>query len=347
MRAIAAALMMSVAACAACADQQPVGIAPSPGVKRIGAPEAAARTAGAIRLATYNVENLFDNKDDPALSGDAEDLDDYKPEAERAGVAAAIRAIDADVIALQEVESFDALVEFRDQHLSGLGYDHVVSIDAGDGRGIEQSVISRFPLKDPKVWLNLPLEGAHPEKFPDGGKIREFGEAFDLRRSPLRVTVEVPAEKTGGGSSYELTLFVVHHKSGRGYGYWREAEAKKVIELAREFESSKPGANIAVLGDFNCEPREAPLKSYFEAGFSDVYADRDSADSRSLTHASERVIDLILVNANLKGEVVPGSRFAYATIQLLREADWRTAPKPEGYASDHVPVAVDLTPVDR
>lgn len=341
-------LAQGAAAPASSPAPAPAEAAPSPGELRVGSPSAKPRTPGTIRLASYNVENLFDDKDDPRYSGDLDDADDYKPESQRAGLAAAMRAIDADVIAVQEVESYDALVEFRDQHLKGLGYDHVVSIDAGDPRGIEQSVLSRFPIRDPKVWLGLPLEGkGHPEFFPDGGKVREFGSAFDLRRSPLRVTVEVPADKTGGGKGYDLTLFVVHHKSGRGYTYWRDAEAKKVVELYKEFMASNPDANVAVLGDFNCGPDESPVKVYLDAGFADVNADRKAGDKAALTHASDRTIDIILVNSNLKSELAMDSRFVFATPQLPRSADWRTAVKPVGYGSDHCPVVVDVKPRDE
>jgi endonuclease/exonuclease/phosphatase family metal-dependent hydrolase len=32
---------------------------------------------------------------------------------------------------------------------------------------------------------------------------------------------------------------------------------------------------------------------------------------------------------------------------LPAEADWRTTPAPTDYASDHMPVSVDITPIDR
>ena len=110
---------------------------------RFGLKEAPLKHAGAIRLATYNVENLFDAIDDPDLSGRNEDIDDAKPEAELQGLADAIHALDADVLALEEVESEAVLTWFRDTYLSDMGYTALASIDAGDGRGIEQSVIVR------------------------------------------------------------------------------------------------------------------------------------------------------------------------------------------------------------
>lgn len=312
---------------------------------RIGEEKPRERTPGAVRLATYNIENLFDDRDDLSKSGDQEDIDDTKPEAARKGVADAIRAIDADIIALQEIESFDALIEFREQHLKGLGYDHVISIDVGEGRGIENAVISRFPITEARVWPNMPLGGVHPELWRDRPNMYA-GEPLEMRRSPLFVTVQIPGAATASGEPYELDLFVVHHKSSRGNEYWREAEAKGVLKLVGALLKDNPNANIAVLGDFNAEPSDKSVRLYTENGFTDLHADRPS-DARGLTHASERVIDFILVNDNLKREIVPGTVFVLGTPQLPREADWRTAPKPDGYASDHLPVVVDLTPVEK
>lgn len=114
-------------------------------MRRFGVAQAPETTPGAIRVTTYNIENLFDDVDDPELTGDNDDIDDEKPLAELKAAARAIRLVDADVLCLQEVESLEALLAFRDAHLADMGYDHVVSIDAGTGRGIEQSVLSRFP----------------------------------------------------------------------------------------------------------------------------------------------------------------------------------------------------------
>lgn len=319
--------------------------APTAPPPRIGVPEPKPRTPGAIRLASYNIENLFDDKDDPDLSGDYEDKDNAKPEAHKQAVARAIKRIDADVIALQEVESFDALIDFRDQYLSGLGYDHVISFDAGDERGIENSIISRFPLIDPKIWVRMSLEGEHTEM--DGRRKNPwFGKPLTFHRSPLRVTVEVPPP-ADGEKPYHLTLFVVHHKSGRNFNYWREAEARGVLTLVDEFLKEHPEANIAVIGDFNAETQDDSVQAYLAAGFNDLFIDRPLDDTRSFTHASERAIDLILYNAGLKPEIVRNSRFVLGTPQLRPEEDWRTAPKPEGYASDHSPIVVDIIPIDK
>lgn len=312
---------------------------------RIGAREPAPRTPGAVRLATYNIENLFDDKDDPSLSGDIDDMLSVKPEPEKRALAATLRRMDADIIALQEIESYDALIEFREAFVADMGYDHVMSIDVGEHRGIENAVISRFPIVEARVWPNMVLGGVHPELFRDRPNMYA-GQPLVMRRSPLFVTVEVPAGAVGNAEPYRLHLFVVHHKSGRGNEYWREAEARKIVGLVRDLEQRDSQANIAVLGDFNATPDEPSVRIYAEAGLIDLHHDR-ADDATGYTHSSERTIDFIFVNPNLKREIHRESLFLLGTPMIPQGADWRTTPRPEGYASDHLPVVVDLTPADR
>ena len=305
-----------------------------------GSRDVPAKAKGTIRLATYNVENLYDDKDDPTNSW-AEELDSTKPAEHRKAAADAIRAIDADVLALEEVESKAALDWFlKSEGLDAL-YPHVVSIDAGDGRGIEQSVVSKFPLSNPTNWINAPLTGTHPASLPSGQSNRDAGKPLVMHRSPLSVDVTIPSATTGG-KDYAVTMLVVHCKSGRDFGYIREAEAAKHIELASAAEKAKPGRNIVILGDFNARKVEPSVQTYLSAGFADPFADLRPADAKFQTHVTNRVIDHILLNANMKREFT-GVRFVYA--MPLSDAGF-SAPKPAGYASDHLPVFIDLKPVD-
>lgn len=311
---------------------------------RLGRADAPAKQPGAVRLATYNLLNLFDDKDDPSLSGNEDDMSSVKQESEKKGLSAAIRRLDADILALQEIESYDALIEFREQHLKGLGYDHVVSIDVGAERGIEQAVLSRFPVKEAVVWPVISLHGVHPEKYGNEPN-RYAGQPLDCRRSPLRVTIDVPSKD--GSAPYTLTLFVVHHKSGRYNNYWREAEAAKFVEMIADLEKADPSRNIAILGDFNALEIDASVQTYFSHGMTDVLAPRKVRDPLTTTHESGRAIDFILVNPAFLKEIVPSSAFVLGTPVRPEGADYRTTPAPEGFASDHLPVAVDFLPRDN
>jgi len=312
---------------------------------RFGSAQPRPKPAGALRLVSYNVENLFDDHDDPALSGRYEDINSTKPAEHLKALADTIRLLDPDVLALQEVESEQALLWFRDRYLADMGYDHVASPDAGDERGIEQAVLSRYPIVETKNWVGLPLGGVHPEKWGDDVNWNA-GKPITFHRSPLLATVEVPGREASD-PPYRLTLLVVHKKSGRHAGYWREKEAAKTAEIIADLRRENPERNIAVLGDFNAEPDEQPVVRYLSDGLIDAFASRKKGDPAWVTHESGRTIDHILVTPGLARDLAPEPPFILGTPARPEGSDWRRTPPPVGYASDHYPLVVDLIPRDR
>ncbi|MCC6969163.1 MAG: endonuclease/exonuclease/phosphatase family protein [Phycisphaerales bacterium] len=299
------------------------------------------RKSDVVRIATYNVANLFDDRDDPILQDRYEDLNTTKPTPELEGVAAAIRAIDADVLVLEEVESDAVLRWFRDTYLSGLGYTEAISIDAGDPRGIEQGVLSRFPLAEPMVWPRMALQGKHP-----AGADAPEGEPIAFHRSPFRIEVIVPEGARGNAREYNFTIYAIHAKSGRNSGYWREAEAIGTTKLIHTTMSDDPGRNVMVMGDFNAVQTDASFQSFISAGLIDLFADRRPDDPATTTHESGRSIDHVLVNAAMMPEVIRDSRFVFGTPARPKGVDYRTYPAPKGYGSDHYPVVVDIRPME-
>lgn len=308
---------------------------------RFGA-RATARKSDGVRVATFNVANLYDEKDDPTLAGQYEDMNSVKPKAELDGVASAIHAIDADVLVLEELESQEVLTWFRDTYLSDMGYTTAVSLDAGDPRGIEQGVLSRFPVVEPTVWLQMPLKGTHPKGADDAPE----GSPIVFHRSPFRVDVIVPAGARGNPRDYNFTVFAVHAKSGRNSAYWREAEAAGTVQLIQQATTADPGRNVVVMGDFNAVQNDASFRAFVSSGLIDLFADRRPEDSATTTHESGRSIDHILVNAAMMPEVIRDSRFVFGTPARPKGVDYRTYPAPKGYASDHYPVVVDFRPVE-
>jgi endonuclease/exonuclease/phosphatase family metal-dependent hydrolase len=306
-------------------------------LRRFGIAEAPAKAAGSVRIAAYNVLNLFDTHDDPALTGDQDDAGMTKPLHESVAVARAIRAIDADILCLQEVESLQALTEFRDTLLADMGYEHIVSLgEAGDDRGIENAVLSRFPIVHTQIWPGMELGGIHPDKY--GTQENWFaGQPVAFRRSPLRVDVQIP------GSDEPWTLFVVHHKSGRFSEYWREAEAKAVVGFMGEITREHPDRPILVLGDFNAEPDAPSVRQYVSSGLDDIFANRPKTDA-IVTHESGRRIDLILANPAAKAQLLADKAFVLGTAARPAGVSFRDLPTMPGIASDHYPVVVDTAP---
>lgn len=318
--------------------------APAP---RLGLAEAPPKAEGAIRLAAYNILNLFDEHDNPALEGRFDDMHSSreglrsKPVEQLKAVAEAIRRLDADIIGLQEIESFDALEAFNAEYLSNMGYDFVTSIDVGQERGIEQAVLSRFPITEARVWPNMPLGGVHPEKYGNSENWYA-GEPITYRRSPLFVRVEIPSDDADG--RFELELFVIHQKSGGPASYWREAESRGLVKLIDQRLAQHPDAKIAVLGDFNAMPNAQSIRTYIDAGLILTMDSHGTGADENPTHESDRAIDFIFVNNNLEQHLVPESAFVLGTPLRPSGANYRTTPAPEGYAADHLPVAVDFFP---
>ncbi len=328
-----------------------------PAGPRFGVPTAPKKAEGTVRLAAYNLLNLFDHADDPALSGEWDDMKLAVTDDRAKGLADAIKRLDADILVLEEIESKEAVEWFRDTYLKGMGYDHVASLDAGYYRGVEQSVLSRFPLKDARVFLDPKLDHKPTEKAEGSQPTASAPhDPTKFQRSPLAVDVLLP-----GG--YSLTLYAIHHKAGgKAFDDYRAAEAKKIIELATK-DMKTAGRNVVLLGDFNATPNSDVRKLYQSAKFVNGYdyrnaediarqkqklsaEDRDALNEKYTTHESERPIDYILMSPSFAAEAVPGSFFVLQTLYPGDAYDWKTDPHPAGYASDHRPIAIDFTPKD-
>jgi endonuclease/exonuclease/phosphatase family metal-dependent hydrolase len=183
-------------------------------------------------VATYNVKNLFDDRDDP-YSTDEQTVPVPKPMEEVRALAEVIRTIDADVLALQEVESRGVLRRFKNGLLKDLRYGAPVHYEGNDRRGIDVAVLTRYPVGPVTSFRHLDFE-------------RENGMPARFSRDLLRVRV---CPRT----DFWFDLYVVHFKSGSGEEnrIKREAEAKAVREiLDRELECDREYPFL-IVGDFN------------------------------------------------------------------------------------------------
>lgn len=326
-------------------EQQPKAKRP-PGVY-YGFKEAPAKQKGAVRLAAYNVENLFDGVDDPKLIGDVDDLKERTSEDRLEAIAKAIKALDADILALEEVESEECLRWFRDTYLKNMGYEHLASKDVGYYRGVEQSILSRFPIESVEVRPDEDLSDVKRDGTGFAEKPTKAGDEQGQRfqRSPLMADVRVTPD-------YLLRVIVVHHKAGGlEFAYQREAESLQVMEWVKEAQAKDEHINLVVLGDFNAQPSHKTAKIYSEGGLVGAYdfRDRSRKDMKAAytTHASGRPIDYIMASPGLSEDFVNSSFFVLGTMHAGDDYDWRKGEEPpKGYASDHYPIAIDFTPDD-
>ena len=150
----------------------------------------------AVTIMSFNVQNLFDNTDDPGKDDKAYlplgekrsdthieaceeieveswrdeclylDWSDDALEFKLVVLATTIRQVNngrgADVIALQEVENIKVLERLRTEYLADLGYLPAILIEGTDTRGIDVAFLSKLPLRGDPVLHPLDLPG-----FPD------------------------------------------------------------------------------------------------------------------------------------------------------------------------------------
>lgn len=182
-----------------------------------------------LKIATYNVENLFDLKksgyeyNDYIPNGPSEwNQKNYKIKLNN--IARAIKDIDADIIALQEVESLDALLDLRfTLKQNGLYYEHYAIADKKNTT-VKVALLSKIPFlysKEVSVTQTYEYRNILETKFKIDGK--------------------------------ELYIFVNHWKSKSGPESKRIVSAKALTKRISEIGYDK---NIILLGDFNSDYEE-------------------------------------------------------------------------------------------
>jgi endonuclease/exonuclease/phosphatase family metal-dependent hydrolase len=185
-----------------------------------------------IKISSYNVENLFDLEttggEYPIYRKGSNNwnIDTYLKKLNN--IATVISAINADIIALQEVESQKALNDLNNtlrHHKSG--YKYKVFGKNGERTNTATCLLSRHPI------------------------IRSFTHKVNLEgksftRPILQATVLIDEK--------ELIVFVVHWPSKRGKESKRVTTAKKVMEIVNGL---LPNSEYIILGDFNSDYDEA------------------------------------------------------------------------------------------
>jgi endonuclease/exonuclease/phosphatase family metal-dependent hydrolase len=249
--------------------------------------------ADQITLATLNVHNFFDAHNDPYRQ------DEGTPEKSaesQAALAAAIKELDADLLALQEVESREVLEQFNRTRLGGL-YAHVVCIEGNDGRGIDVALLSKLPVVFAATYQH--------RHWPAAGGLPH---ATSFARDVLRVRVRATDQTT-------LELLVLHLKSksgGESSDPWRSREVEGVRAIVREIIGQQPELPLAMLGDFNDLPDAPPLSALFDPNAQprllDLTRGVPLADRWSFVYEGERQqLDYLLATQPLQSRLMPGS----------------------------------------
>lgn len=270
-------------------------------------------TDGLIRVGTFNVLNLFDNHDDPYVQNENE----AKVAGELDHLAAAIRKLDADVLALQEVENRPYLETFVNTYLADMGYHEIILIEGNNDRGIDVACLSRFPVEWVRSHRNL--------DFVDAA-----GNPMRFQRDLLEVHL------TPKGYA-PLDIFVVHLKSKHGGEDEtlpvRMGEAAAIRDIVDRRLARDPQSLFVICGDFNDVFESKPLQRIMGDGSIGLrsFHDMVAADKRITYNRGQyqSMIDFILASPRLAEAYIADSyAIEYGQVETI--------------GSDHNPVAVSF-----
>lgn len=271
-----------------------------------------------LSLATYNLENYLTT--DRMVDGVYRQAFP-KPEAEKKALRAVIGALEADVLAVQEMGPRPYLEELqRDLAAEGHVYPYVEWMEGADPDR-HLAILSKRPFVS--VTKHTALTFSY------------FGNRETVKRGMMEVRL-----KTEGG---ELALFVVHLKSrlterddDPNSALRRQGEAEAAREqILHEF-SEPDTARFVVLGDFNDSAASKPVKALLRRGKTTLTERVPATDSRGevWTHFYRKeqtysAVDHVLVSPSLLKAVVGGAAVIFDRPDVAE-------------ASDHRPVVVQL-----
>jgi endonuclease/exonuclease/phosphatase family metal-dependent hydrolase len=212
---------------------------------------AAGQDAAGLSLASWNMENFFDKYDDP-YRRDEVTKPAYVNDARQKRCAAVLRELNADIVAIQEVENRFMVQEFLDTYLSDMGYE-LVHLEGNDSRGIDCALLSRVPIRAVTSYQHRRFLGAD-------GMLQHF------RRDLLRVSL---------GAPFDGDVYVVHLKSQFGdeaADIVREAESAEITRILAENAAGRSDYRAVVIGDFNEVPELPTITHLIQGGLVDPMA---------------------------------------------------------------------------
>ncbi|WP_245922704.1 ExeM/NucH family extracellular endonuclease [Paractinoplanes atraurantiacus] len=311
---------------------------------------APANVGGDIKVASFNVLNYFVH-----FGGEARGATDAAALAkQQSKIVSAITSLDADVVALMEIENS---VRFEPNDPQVALKTLVGALNEVDGVGTWDYV--RSPAELPSAAEQDFITTAIIFK---PAKVATKGASKSLSDETVWANAREPIAQTFTAGTATFTVVANHLKSksasvtptgdnvdtGDGQGAYngdRVRQAKALATFVDGLKTSSGSDEVLLLGDFNAYTQEDPMQALYDAGYSDLHStfapDKNSyvfsGESGSLDHAlatgamAKRVTGVDIWNIN------SGESFAY-------EYDgYAPFYAPDPYrASDHDPVVIGL-----
>ena len=316
--------------------------------KQINLPAATERQ---FSVAGMNLENFFDDQDDPAIKEDIVTTESFNKRLKK--ISLAVRGImqTPDVIGVSEAENLATLKRLADK----INADAVAAgkpdpkyvaylIDGNDGRGIDCG----FLVKSARINVIETKQLGKDEKFDNPSTADE---AFLNDRPPLMLRASFLDNKSN--QPFEFTVIANHMKSFLGYNdpkrqdgvrTKKRLQAEFLARFVQQRQKANPQEKIILVGDFNAYQfndgivdvigtiKGKPAAKGEVMNPSEDLVDPDMIDLVDLINVEQRysyrfdgnaqVLDHVLISNSLQNYIVG---FGYARVN----ADF-----PETYRSD-------------
>ncbi|MFF2494248.1 ExeM/NucH family extracellular endonuclease [Agromyces sp. NPDC058064] len=233
-------------------------------------PTAAPAVGGDITVASFNVLNYFTTltSENPEARG-ADTAEEFA--VQKAKIVKAINGLDADVVALQEIENSVALGEKPDEALADL----VAGLNAAAGAGTWKYVKTPEALHDPAITDVITNAIIYkPASVKPSGEAQTIIDetVWDIAREPIAQTFK-------HGKQF-VTVIANHFKSKSGsdptpepgqdaFNDERKKQAESLLAFANELSEGRKNA-VYLVGDFNSYAKEDPIKVFTDAGWNDL-----------------------------------------------------------------------------
>jgi predicted extracellular nuclease len=245
-----------------------------------------------VRLATFNVHRFFDTVCDSGRCGPSDyevlpSADGFATQADR--IATAIRGLDADMVALEEIETqacLDALLA----RLSDV-MPYGVLGETGGTASVDVAVLSKRPLAAVRLH-----RATSPLTLSDGRTAL-------FSRELLEVQIATERGK-------DVVLFAAHFRSKVDDDPARRlAEAETASRIVNDRAAQSPGALVVLGGDLNDTPGSPPLNALVvDGGLVRVADDLPAAAQATYTYQGYgQAIDHLLLAPTTSVVRVPRS----------------------------------------
>jgi len=277
-------------------------------------------SAELFRVASYNLNNYLvaGSESRPAKSAES-----------RRQIRSNLRALNADVLALEEMGSPEDLIELRSSlEADGLSYPHSEWVPGAD-TNIHVAVLSRFPIVARRPHTN--------ESF------LLYGRRFRVSRGFAEVDIQT-------STNYSFTLMTAHLKSRRvsaraDEAELREQEAILLREKIDAFFMVNPNGNLIVLGDFNDTKDSAAIRTIRGHGkFALIDTRPAERNGDYIGRGSSRLDPMTVTWTHYFGREDTYSRIDYIFLSSGMAREWNAtetyvlAAPNWGLASDHRPI---------